>query len=74
MNIKLYKEIRKLITGPGKDYIAGCLLDYDYIKNHCRLKAADLSKQKEFKSNSTNRIIKKMKMVQMLMEHNLSLY
>ena len=27
---KKYKEIRKLITGPGEDYI----LDYDYPKNH----------------------------------------
>ena len=42
-NIKRYKEIRKLITGQGKDYTTGCLLDYDYIKNHYRLIAVDLS-------------------------------
>ena len=33
-DIKRYKEIRKLTTGQGKDYTTGCLLDYDYIKNH----------------------------------------
>ena len=40
-------EIRKLTTGQGEDYTAGCLLDYDYIKNRCRLIAVDLSRQKE---------------------------
>ena len=45
-DIKQYKEIRKLITGKGEDYTTGCLLDYDYIKNHYRLKAIDLSRQK----------------------------
>ena len=25
--------IRKLTTGQDEDYTAGCLLDYDYIKN-----------------------------------------
>ena len=40
-DIKRYEEIRKLTTGQGKDYTAGCLLDYDYIKNRCRLIAVD---------------------------------
>ena len=44
---KRYKEIRKLTTGQGKDYTAGCLLDYDYIKNHYTLIAIDLSRLKE---------------------------
>ena len=30
-----------------KDYTTGCLLDYDYIKNHYRLKAVHLTRQKE---------------------------
>ena len=33
--------------GPGEDYTTGCLLDYDYIKNHCTLIVVDLSRQKE---------------------------
>ena len=47
-DIKRYEEIRKITTGLGEDYTTGCLLDYDYIKNHYRLI--------ESKSNLTNRI------------------
>ena len=36
-DIKQYKEIKKLTTGEGEDYITRCLLDNDYIKNHYRL-------------------------------------
>ena len=36
-----------LITWQGEDYTTGCLLDYEYIKNHYRLIAVDLSRQKE---------------------------
>ena len=46
-DIKLYEEIRKLTIGQSEDYTTGYLLDYDYIKNHYRLTAADLSRQKE---------------------------
>ena len=46
-DIKLHEDIRKLTTGKGKDYITGCLLDYEYIKNHYTLIAFDLSRQKE---------------------------
>ena len=46
-DIKWYEKIRKLTTGQGEDYTTGSLLDYDYIKNHYRLKAVDLSRQKE---------------------------
>ena len=46
-DIKQYKEIRKLTTLQGEDYTTGCLLDYEYIKNHSRLTAVDLSRQKE---------------------------
>ena len=44
--IKQYEEIRKLTTGQGEDYTTRCLLDYEYIKNHYRLIALDLSRQK----------------------------
>ena len=44
--IKWYQKIRKLTTGQGEDYTTGCLLDYGYIKNHYKLIAVDLSRQK----------------------------
>ena len=31
-DIKLYKEIRKLTTRQGEDYITECVWDYNYIK------------------------------------------
>ena len=39
--------MRKLATGQGEDYTTGFLLDYESIKNHYRLMAADLSRKKE---------------------------
>ena len=45
--MKRYDKIRKLTTGQGKDYIAGCFLDYDHIKDHYRAIAVDLTRQKE---------------------------
>ena len=45
--IKNYDEIRKIATGKGDDYTTGCLLDYQYFKDHYQLIAVDLSKQKE---------------------------
>ena len=36
-----------MTPGQGKDYTTGNLLDYEYIKNHDRLIAVDLTKQKE---------------------------
>ena len=46
-DIKQYEEISKLTTGQGEDYATWCLLDYEYIQNHYRLIAVDLSRQKE---------------------------
>ena len=40
------KKFKKLTTGIGEIYTTGCLLDYDYIKNHYRLIAVDLRRQK----------------------------
>ena len=45
--IKQYDEIRKTATVKGDDYTTGCLLDYAYFKDHYKLIAVDLSKQKE---------------------------
>ena len=45
--IKKYDEIRKISTGKGDGYTTGCLLDYQYFKDHYQLIAVDLSKQNE---------------------------
>ena len=45
--ITKYNELIKLTTGKGEDYTTGCLLDYQYYKNHYLIAACDLSKQKE---------------------------
>ena len=46
-DIKRYKEMTKLVTRQGENYIKECQLDYEYIKNHHKLIAVDLSRQKE---------------------------
>ena len=51
--IKRYDEIRKTATWQRDNYTTGCLLDYQYFKNHYQLTAVDLSKQKEVDANST---------------------
>ena len=53
---KTYEEIRKLATEQGEDYTTGCLLDYEYYKNHDKLIATDLSRQKELDANPKNSI------------------
>ena len=45
--IQWYKEIRKLTTSRGEDHTTEYLLDYEYIKNHYRLIADDLRRQKK---------------------------
>ena len=35
------------MIGKGEDYTTGSLLDYNYFKEHYKLVAVDLSKQKE---------------------------
>ena len=49
--IKNYDEIRKITTGKGDDYTTGCLLDYQYFKDHYQLIAVDLSTQKELEAD-----------------------
>ena len=44
--------MRKISTGQGDDYTAGCLLDFAYFENNYRLIAADLRKQKVLDANS----------------------
>ena len=49
---KQYDEIRKIARGQGDDYTTGCLLDYQYFKDHYNLIAIDLSKQKQLDADS----------------------
>ena len=41
------KKNNEIATGKRGDYTTGCLLDYQYFKDHYQLIAIDLSKQKE---------------------------
>ena len=41
------KYKKEKVTGQGEDYTTGCLLDFYYNKNHYRLIAVALSRQKE---------------------------
>ena len=50
--LKQYDEIRKTATGQEDDYTTGCLLDYQYFKDHYILNAVDISKQKELDADS----------------------
>ena len=51
--VKQYDEIRKTATGQGDDYTTGCLLDYQYFKDHYNLIAVDLRKQKKLDPDSS---------------------
>ena len=44
-DLKTYDNIRKISTGKGDDYTAGCLLDYIYFKDYYKMIAIDLTKQ-----------------------------
>ena len=45
MNEK-YQNIRQIATGQGNDYKTACLLNYSYFKNHYKMIAIDLIKQR----------------------------
>ena len=44
-SVRAYDNIQKIATGQGDDYFTGCLLDYNYFNNYCKIIAIDLSKQ-----------------------------
>ena len=50
---KTYKNIRKIARGQGDDYTTGCLLDYPYFKDHYKMIAVDLSKQRTLDASPT---------------------
>ena len=64
-DINRHEEITKLTTGQGEGYTTRCLLDYDYIKNHYRLIALDLNRQKELdadpKANQKMEFVRQLK-------------
>ena len=45
-DVTKYNEIRKVATGRGDDYTTACLLDFAYFKDHYKLIAVDLSRQR----------------------------
>ena len=53
MDIEKYRELKKVMIGKGEDYTTGSLLDFNYFKNHYKLVAVDLSKQKELDADPT---------------------
>ena len=50
--LEIIDEIRKIARGQGDDYMTGCLLGYQYFKDHYQLIEVDLSKQKELDADS----------------------
>ena len=44
-DMRTYDNICKIVTGQVYDYRTGCLLDYNYFKEHYKMVAIDLSKQ-----------------------------
>ena len=70
-DIEKYRELKKVMTGKGEDYTTGCLLDYNYFKEHYKLVAVDLSKQKELDADP--RAIQKIEFKYML-ETNSTIY
>ena len=53
-DIKQYKEIKKLRTDQGADYIKWSLLNYDYIISHYRLIAVGSSEQRELDADESS--------------------
>ena len=43
-----YENIWKIVSSQGDDYTTGCLLDYNYLKNYCKIIVIDLSKEQAF--------------------------
>ena len=51
-NLTTYNSIRKVETAQGHDYTTGCLVDYNYFKDHYKMIAKDLSKQQALDADS----------------------
>ena len=70
-DIEKYGELKKVMIGKGEDYTTGSLLDYNYFKEHYKLVAVDLSKQKELEADP--RAIQQIEIKHML-ETNSTIY
>ena len=46
--IKTYDNIQNITTGQGDDYTTGCLLDYNYLIKHYKMKTIGLRKPEAF--------------------------
>ena len=46
-DVEKYRELKKVMIGKGEDCTTESLLDYNYFKDHYKLVAVDLAKQKE---------------------------
>ena len=46
-DMRTYDNICKIVTGQVDDYRTGCLLDYNYFKEHYKMVSIDLSKQQQ---------------------------
>ena len=62
--IKKHMKKTKLTTDQGEDYTTGFFLDYYYIKNHYRLIASGLSRQKELDADP--KVIQQLEFVEQL--------
>ena len=51
-DIEKHRELKKVMIGKAEDYTTGSLLDYNYFKEHYKLVAVDLSKQKELDADA----------------------
>ena len=44
-DLRKQDNIQKIAIGQGDNYTTGCLLDYNYFNNYCKMIPIDLSKQ-----------------------------
>ena len=56
IDIKKYRELKKVMIRKGEDYTTRSFLDYNYFKKHYKLVAVDLSKQKELDADAIQQI------------------
>ena len=53
-NIKTYGNAIKIATGQGDNYTTGCLLDYRYLKEDCKMIPIELGKQQALDADPTS--------------------
>ena len=53
-HLRTYGNIRTIAISQGNDYTTGCLLDYPYLKEYCKLIAIGLSKLRTSDADNNN--------------------